>query len=91
VAGVSAASTVDVPSGPASRLSRSEPTGAATKPGSGLVANRLTRTAPGAFTYPLTGEFLWQSPLYPKESCFTLIWQFSMRLWDNLNGTDDMA
>ena len=63
VAGVTAATTVDVPSGPASHLSRSEPSVAATKPGLGL-AERLIQTAPGAFTYPLTGEFLWQS-------CFT--------------------
>lgn len=55
VAAVSAATTVDVPSGPASHLSRSEPSEAATKPGSGL-AERLTKTAPAAFTYPLTGD-----------------------------------
>lgn len=66
VAGVSAVTTVDVPSGPASHLSRSEPSAAVTKPGLGL-AERLTKTAPAAFTYSHTGEFLWQAPRSPRS------------------------
>lgn len=91
MAGFSAATTADEPEGLTSRFSRSEPTAAATKPGS-VLANRLSRTAPGAFTHPPTGEFLLKSPLYPRDSCFTFIWQSSTCLWYNflINGDSMM-
>ena len=65
---------------------------AATKPGLGL-AERLTKTAPGAFIYPLTGEFLGQSPLYPKDlrSLVRSFFNFQCVLWKNLSRIVDVA
>lgn len=70
VEGVSAAATsVDV-TRPTSYLSKSEPitTVTGTRPGTGIT-DRLTRTAPGAITHPLTGRFLSVNPIHPWR-CF---------------------
>ena len=60
--GVSVAASVDI-EGPTSHVSRSEPATAVTGPGVRTAPtqhDRLTQTAPGALTYPLSGRFVHQ-------------------------------